>query len=287
MKDTTVLFYTNNVLAKPLLHYTFNHCIEQCRLNDCELIIISQYPLTEKMEQVCLDSQPRFVQDFNPADGSGVRSPLYDLIIEGREPIEGVDYKAFVVGKLEYGCLSIMKQVMYGLGKSAYDNIIMMEQDCLYPHNYVEVCKRGLAVKDMTYVLNNRVMLNMEGFFPSQNSIYLGSQAFKKKMLMDDFGFKIENWEKMSLTLEPIPIGLTHKPQDRVYDGYCIDEDLGQNNAVMDIKHRLNICGYFVPQEYSDTHSYWGRSDKYIDLFRDIKGLDPKRNIWGYGIAGY
>ena len=41
----------------------------------------------------------------------------------------------------------------------------------------------------------------------------------------------------------------------------------------------------FIPQECAKTHPYCGKADKYIDTFKDIKL--PKKNTWGYGIAGY
>jgi hypothetical protein len=285
MKDVSVIFYTNNVLAKSLFDYTFHHCIEHCRLNQCELIIISHYPLTEQYDTCYMDTKPKFVQTVNPEDGTETSSPIYDMIIEERYPIHGVDYRAFVVGKMEYGALSTMKQVRLGIDRAWNDNIVLMEQDCLYPYNYIETCRRSLAVKDVAYILNNRIMLNMDGFFPGTNSIYLGSMAFRKKILKDDLDFKIETWAGKDLTVEPVPIGFPCKPDDRTYDAYCMDSDMGENNAIMDIKHMLNVCGYFIPQEYSDIHSYWGKADKYIDMFKDIKL--PKKNTWGYGIAGY
>ena len=48
----TILYYTSNLLGKNLLFRTLSEAIQHSKDNNCQLIITSHFPLTDKYEEV-------------------------------------------------------------------------------------------------------------------------------------------------------------------------------------------------------------------------------------------
>ena len=164
--QTSVLYYTNNLLPKKLFKHVLNNVIKHTQENNCELIVTSHFPITKQYEEISLNSKKSYGEDVRP-DGEQERSKIYDYIVKDVVIEPNINYKSFVVGKIPYSLNSILKQIVLSLENASHENIVLMEHDCLYPNNYISTVNKALTdyQKDFTYTASQTIFLNTLGFF--------------------------------------------------------------------------------------------------------------------------
>ena len=289
--QTSILYYTNNLLPQKLFEHVLGEVVKQAKENECELIITSHFPITEEYEEFSL-GETNYAKDINQNTGRFQVSDIYEYVNRNTQiDTSNINCKSFVVGKIPYSLESILKQIHFSLEKCRGKNIILMEHDCLYPKNYIKTVNHVLTnyQKEFTYCSFNTVFLNEHGYFNIPNkSFLLSGCAGKKELLKGLFQRKIELIKSKSpFTFEPIlsvePEAKKERyPQEIIIDKHiCIDSFLGENNSILDIKHHLNADGYFRGEYYSD-HALWGNAKQYKDM---IDSVSVKHDKWNYGVA--
>jgi len=286
MAKTSIFYYTNNIVPPKLFEHTFCEAVKHCRNNNCELIVTSHYPITEKYETHLLNDTCR-----NKGD-------IYNYIIQkplvSEKDLEGIDAKIYVVGQLPYSCDSIVKQILFSIEHCTGENVILMEHDCLYPENYiptVEKCLMGYG-KDVTYCCFNNCYLNEMGYFNiNVGNFVLSTFGFKKEILKGIYSRKMElRKEKKPCAFEPIfDTDLyktkTYKDEIIVRNHLYIDTFLGDYKCPLDIKHHLNTDGFLIAKDYYHSHPYWGNDKQYIDMILSAKVDEKNQKLWNYGIG--
>lgn len=283
--DTSILYYTNNLLSRDLLCYTLKETIKHCKNNKCELILTSHYPLSEKYETIILTEQKPLKEDS-----------LYNYLVKDtvitEKDFEDIPHKIFVVGKLPYSYVSIFKQIILSMEKCNGDNIILMEHDCLYPEAYISAIKNALGnyQKEFSYCCFATCFLNRDGYFQATNGSYcLSGCSGKKKLLMEVFKRKIDlienkksfQFEPLFDTLHPKRIGDAGENEIIITSHLCIDTFL-KGGCVLDIKHNLNADGFCAGNKYFYHHPYWGNYQQYAKLICEV----PEYR-WNYGITKF
>lgn len=300
MPKTSIFFYTHNLLPKELLRHTLSSAVKHAKINNCELILTSHFPLTNDYIDKKMFDSPFYADEIDPVTRKSSKSPLYDYLVKETiltsKEIEGVDIKSYVVGKLPYNITSIVKQIILSLDMCSGDNIIFMEHDCLYPDNYVKTVETSLTNfgKDLTYCLYNICYLNFEGYFVpvDPNGLWLLSFAGKKDLLRNIYERKLElSKSNKKIFLEPIlschdSYVKSIEPRDMaVKNNICIDKFLGKDRPILNIKHKLNADGYTAGDKYFHDHLYWGNDKQYLDMMSEILGDNRILTKWNYGIA--
>jgi len=284
--DTSVLYYTNNLLSKDLLSYTLKETIRHCENDNCELILTSHYPLSDEYEIFDLVQRETLKCDnlYNHL--------IKEALITGKD-LKNVKHKIFVVGKMPYSYASIFKQIVLSMEKCEGENIILMEHDCLYPDSYIPSVKKALINygKNFSYCSFSTCFLNKNGFFKMDNGSHcLSGCAGKKKTLMEVFKRKIElaknntpfQFEPVIDILSPIILSEAKSKNEVIIDGHlCIDTFM-KGEGILDIKHHLNADGFLMGSKYFHDHPYWGEDKKYINMISTVP-----ENKWNYGIANF
>ena len=288
MKNTAIIYYTNNLLPKALFEFTLKEVIKHSEENDCEAIMISHFPVLinhEKNEDL-LEGNEIYQNDFDKDTGKTKKSEIYNYIVKDIR-IENKNAKNYVVGKLPYSWESIFKQILLSLEKTNADNIILMEHDCLYPSNYIENVEKLLNQFDFTYCSQNHSFLNPNGFFNLESDVFvLSGCSGKKELWKRVLNKKIELINnKKPFFFEPIldiepSVKKEKYPEEIIINKHvCMDHFLGAGHSILDIKHSLNSDGMLLGNYY-DQHEYWGEAKRYTKLLNDIS--DSK---WNYGVA--
>lgn len=300
---TAILYYSHNLLNDKLLMKTLSSAIETSKENDCELIVVSHFPLTDKYEKTPLFNGRPYYRFEN-----GKKDPMYRFLTELSVNTSGADVKSFVVGKMRYKLISIIKQFLFALEQTDADNIILWEHDCLYPKEYVDKAKIGLENSDLAYVYRRRTVVNSEGFFAGKNNLYyMSGFSAKRELFLDIFKVKerlfYEAENTKDFIFEPILPFLRLKannekggkkykshrkphPDDLVIESnFNLDDVLPEHHDILDIKHGLNQSGKKLCRTYSQSHPYWG-SVKDYEEYMCFEGMSEKEMMrWGFGIS--
>jgi hypothetical protein len=286
MAKTSIFYYTNNLLPLKLFKYTFYNTINLCKENDCELILTSHYPITEKYEEINLNNST------NKKDNAIYNYIVKDFIIP-EEDLKDVNIKSYVVGQLPYHYDSIMKQLLLSEEKCSGDNIILMEHDCLYPKDYIKVVNGFLDIYDMTYSSFSNTLLSKCGYFNVAGGSYvLSTCSFRRSVFKDTYKRKLELInDKKQFLFEPYLDIQQKKYRNSYKEEIIINKHLNIDNflkgqCVLDIKHNFNTDGMLMGDSYFHFHDYWKEDSQYIQLI-DVDISDNNKKMWNYGIGKF
>ena len=295
MENISILFYTNNLLSRPLLKATTESAITHAKNNGCELIITSHYPISNSYIDHPLGPTSSYKPDFDPTTQKFKQSDIYNYIIKDLKVETSCNHiKTFVVGKLHYSYESIYKQILFSLKQCSNENIVLMEHDCLYPKGYIEAVKKCLVSYQyhFAYCSFANCFLSEEGFFDiSLRNFLLSSCSGKKDLFQKIFSTKLKLLqENKKYKFEPL---LDIEPQKDRYDKeevviekhLCADKFL--DGPILDIRHQLNSSPNILVREgeYLQEHEYWGNAKQYIDMIRAIEVEHKNAKLWSYGTA--
>ena len=278
--NASIFYYTNNLLPPLLFSSTLNDTIDHCKSNDCELIITSHFPVSKVYDdiEIYLSPDNEYRKIFDPSSNSHKIHPIYDYLVKNISiDTSQISCKNYVTGKLPYSLESIIRQLLFSVDQSKSDNIILMEHDCFYPHDYVKTAINCLNNgRDLTYCSFSHCFLNRDGFFKLANPrFYLSGCCFKKSVFKKVFSKKLTLIEKNKpYRFEPI-LSVEEEFKKNQYKGeiivnnsLCIDTLLHGGN-ILDIKHGLNQNGQISFDTYFLYHNYWKDAQKYIDMIKD------------------
>lgn len=286
--DTTILYYTHNLLSEQLLKKTTQQAIEHARINNCHLIFISHFPIIKSHFVERLIEEDFYQSDYNPQTGKTKILRIYDFLVKA--PIIEEEYdnvENYVVGKLPYNSRSIYQQLVFGLSKVQSENVILFEHDCFYPKEYVSAVRQTLDSHEFSWC-SKRLMCGKNGYYELSN-FYISECSSKTHLLFEIYE------EKLSLTdagqkpsmLEPVLVDKTERGRTNEVIMVSEHSDAGlllpESQCILDIKHGLNTTGTLAIEGVCD-HIYWGRSKQYIDLFPLIP--PDKEILWSYGLNG-
>lgn len=264
-------------------HCTVGHALG----NDCELVIVSQFPITKNYDKEILSEDQFYAEDH-----LGNTPAIYDNIVTLGWDITVPNSQYIVVGKLPYTLESIIRQILVGLKRMSCDNVLFMEHDCLYPVDYICAADKAFGLRDFTYVSFMHRILSYEGYWDlKQPAFVLGASGGNRKLMIEVFENKLKliregkpfRFEPM-LIIEPA-IKLNQYP-DEIYieSSICMDTFLEENHKVIDMKHGLNQNGYLNADadraEMTDPH--FGDAGNYIAMmggFNNDEGAS-----WRFGI---
>ena len=286
--NTSILYYTNNVLSEPLLKKTLFAAAEHASVEDRELLVSSHFPLTKEYERIVLGDQ-----DFSDTSG------IYSHLIKGEWELPCANYRAYVVGKKPYVLRSICEQMLHLLENANGENIVLMEHDCFYPSDYVESVGKALdsTGSEMGYVFNSHTYFNYDGFWKLQGGVsFMSGFSFKKYKAIEILKRKIELDDKETLSyFEPLlsinPQFLHDRyPDEIIYKNHvCIDEYLMEDHDLLDLKHGMNQGGYIMANggKIDNIHPYWGNAAPYLNLLESMNLSQQEVNRYVYGISMY
>jgi len=249
--ETTLIYYTNNIVPKNLLHRTLTDAVHYSDINNLDLVVTSHYPLSH---------HPTFVKLFQELE-SYVSIDKYRVVekIVNEELFPRARF--FAVGNLPSLLTSLVRQLIFTLEQVKTETVILIEHDVLYPKSYfgrvIEELGKGY---DLVFSKNS-VMYN-DGFLKLDKPfIFLSRLSGKTETLINHFS-KYNPGE----TLEPIPSQYKdlnlHKC--KIYDNCSV---IDNEHPTLDIKHGLNLTASVMTKEgASQTNEFWGNKE-------DIKSL--------------
>lgn len=254
MSNTTLLYYTHNLVPKPLLLKSLFSILETSKKLGLELVITSQFPLSKnpEYESICMESSRENIDKF---------------VVWG-EFFDEKDYpnaKTFVIGRFPRLLTSLVKQLVYTLKKVNTQNVIFTEHDVLYPEGYFEAVLEKLNSGSSLVYAANSIMFCRDGFYSIPKSVFLSKFSGNTKFFLDHFSKKAVNigcFEPILWGISPISPFAKINPQDICRD-FTVLELL---NPVLDIKHGLNTSGHYIVSKYQDSNSYWGSKDEILKL---------------------
>ena len=247
----TIVYYTNGLLPKPLLHRTLAAASEAAAKADGSLVVSSHIPLfewnvmdcsAEFSDLACARPDPRFLEFL-----ATVR-PFH------KPSAKEVN---LVTGHLNYSLLAIAKQIVHAASQSvALDPaVILFEHDVLYPENYIGDMREALGAAEFA-VYYDCVFLDCDGFFkPGFQFWHLSRYAAKKLAIISHFGQKIH--DRAFQTLEPILA--MHRDGDPATANEIISNyEVCSGPPVLDIKHGTNASGQLLVDDHYSSFDYWG-----------------------------
>jgi hypothetical protein len=268
--NSTIVLYTHNFLFPKLFSTTVNNAIKHAKTNDCELFIISHYPILTQYTNV--------QKEFNGTQEDSLPDYLKPFCIKNLNIQKEDNTINYVTGKLPYNGKSILNQLIFVSQECKTPNIILFEHDCFYPENYIKVVEENLKNYEMTYCLQNYDMLNRNGFYQCEPHAFLSSFSSKTSTFLSVLLKKREIYPNAVKLLEPVvpydliikdinwkekenkivkrlirpktykDIGarvvgntVTHADKEPVtHNSICIDEALQENHSVLELQHGLN-----------------------------------------------
>jgi hypothetical protein len=295
-QNTSILYYTNNLLPSDLLESTLKSVNDICSENDCELIITSHFPITKKYEEVSISDNSEdqmYLGQINPQTGVAKLAGVYNYLVKNLCLNINSNHKSYVVGKLPYVHKSIFKQIIFSLQKAEGDNIIFMEHDCFYPSEYVNIVNNALQEHNFGYINKRTCFFDHEGFFKADHRVVLSGCWGKKDILLPIFERKLEllNANKRYY-FEPLSNSLSDEFKEQYKEEIfaskpiCIDGFLPEHHDMLDIKHGFNQCGQLsmLRTEHNAIleHPYWGKTSKFMKMINiDIDPMTKKLCLLG------
>lgn len=257
MPNTTLLYYTHNLVPRPLLLKSLFSILETSKKLGLELVITSQFPLSKNpvYENICMESSQENVDKF---------------VIWG-EFFDEKDYpnvKTFVIGRFPRLLTSLVRQLVYTLKKVNTQNVIFTEHDVLYPEGYFETVLEKLNSGSSLVYATNSIMFCRDGFYSVPKSVCLSRFSGNTNFFINHFNKRMrgmENFEPILWGITPISPFAKINQQDVCQD-YTALELL---NPVLDIKHGLNTSRHYVVSKYQDSNPYWGSKDEILKLISD------------------
>ena len=257
MSNTTLLYYTHNLVPKPLLLKTLSTILETSKKLNLDLVITSQFPLSKNpvYENICMESSQEKIDKF---------------VVWG-EFFDEKDYpnvKTFVIGRFPRLLTSLVKQLVYTLKKVKTENVIFTEHDILYPEGYFEAILEKLNSGSKIIYADNYVFFCRDGFYSISKAVCLSRFSGNTKFFLDFFGRRTNKLERF----EPILPGISLVPPFSKVDSQDVCQNyviLGFPNPVLDIKHGLNTVGCHIVNKCEDSNPYWGSRSEIIKLISD------------------
>lgn len=270
-----LLYYTNNLLSPELLTKTVEEVLTHGESTNSEVLIISHYPVLDNHINLHLNNLPLMQFFIAPMKQKMDKSSIYNHLTKVLAiPARG-DCKNYVVGQHPYNPTTIIQQLDAASELCNSDAVILMEHDCFYPEDYVDVCRRVLDAHDAARCINHRCYCTVDGYLRYQR-FFLNGLAMRLK----PFKQYIENkkkqlWMNKRLSyLEPYVEGLEVLSDGFEVKSYAdVDGLLGEDHDLLDLQHGLNYyqCLHVSSQMRShiiDSHPFWGDAGPYIDLIK-------------------
>lgn len=265
----TILVCTNNLVPKRLLEQVLANALAVARAQgDTNVVVVSHFPVFFSHTPVNIEvEEERHIS----LDDALIKEPFVnpDAFLA-----EGIN---IVVGERRYDYTTILRQMEVGL-KYCGDNVIIMEHDVMYPHDYLETMIESLEKGYDFVVWGKHCFLTFSGYIPGPNYILLSQYSGTK-----------EAWSKyVSDSLKQMPS--VFEPPIYASDGSILDGCLKLIDVppVLDVKHGFNTTGNISSDTFEDWHEYWGPFDKMQtlcgmdDQWGDIASNHPE---CGYGLV--
>ena len=287
----SIIYCTNNLLPPLLFDKTLNDAHDHAERSSSELIVASHFPVLKSFIKINDDINLTIDNKIN------VLNKIVSLSFDFNNS------RNYVFGKLPYSLETILEQLLYAIKLAESDKIIIMEHDCLYPDNYVDVMSDCLDKEDIAYISKAKVFLNFNGFFNTIEQLTMSNIAWKKDLAIKVIERKLrlakENgtfeafepiiYRKEDMERKPLLRAMLEQIKNDpnrdipILDFVCADDIfIKVNKVALDIKHGLNQSGYIKVNEdkYFEFHEYWGNSYDYTSLF-SLENCDNLKYWYG------
>lgn len=286
--QSTIVYYTHNFLFPKLLKTTVENAILHAKEWNCQLMIISQFPILKEYINVR--------DEFNGSEDDNLPVNLKKFCIKDLNIEKQSFCINYVTGKMPYNGRSILQKLIFAVEHCYTPNMILFEHDCFYPDSYIGVVNYKLENYDLTYCMGNYDMLNRKGFYRCEPHAFLSSFSAKKECFHKVFLHKktIYGDGKVSLLEPVVPYDLiireikwknekssnpvkkiirprTYRDMNPILMGnsrqhagnemviensICIDVALGNNTTILELEHGLNTSNSLSLMRYVYDNSY-------------------------------
>lgn len=261
----TIIFCTNNLTPKPLLQATLEQAAKGAEEIGAQLVIVSHLPISED-PAIYTPSFRVLTQTCRKID------KLFELVVEGAlldKSKYDIDIIDVVCGLRPSTQTNFCKQLVMALEYTVTDNVLIAEDDVLWPEGYCQSMTDALT-RDLA-VYSPYIFLDACGFYNLDGIFALSRYAGRTSLLHDHFYVRSKKHSKY-VSFEPQLKGLFEVPCERavseeVYESFTTVD----GPPVLDIKHGLNYAGIMMGSSYEETHEYWGHRKQYEQYLADEK----------------
>jgi hypothetical protein len=275
--NTTLAFYTNNIVPKKLLERAIEDAKDVLRrIPSAELVIASHFPVLADH----IDISDQFEQYADARFDKAIANTSFAI----EDDLKG-RVRNYVVGQLEQSLDSIIDQIMTIITYAKGENILLTEHDVLYPAGYQEAVIDALDSYDLVVPMNY-IYLGQQGFFSCGDKCFMLSRYNAKKHLFKDYFNKIKSLGGVEC-LEPYLKGHFEDERDPnvallTYDNCTVIE----TDPTMDIKHGTNTSGNVIVDDHFSDDDYWGNKNQYLSLIdEDYENFVGENPSFGYGLC--